>query len=154
MAAHPSPRDRLKGNPEQRVQKFTQTQRDYLATLSASNQSILKKQGFGTRPQIVRVGSPAASTFKVGRFPATSGFAIRAREGAKTTRTGFVAGTGLSGFDRLTGAAGKELARHEITHQVLAPQNLTVGQEHAIIDPNKEKRKRLTGLGNRIRSGR
>ena len=126
-------RARLIGSPEQRIRSFQRRQEETVAALPAADQATLRASGFATRPQVVRPNTTLSRHFGV--TPETaSGFAIRGREGFRTTRTGFISSRpGLSGLNRLLGAQGKELARHEVAHQTLVPRGLTVPQEHRII---------------------
>ena len=119
------------GNPEQRLRAFAKKQEAAIAALSPTEQKIVKKSGFATRPQPVRLDTSLAKHFRTS--PNFVAFAIRGSEGFKTTRTGIVTSGGLRGLSELVGARGTELARHEVAHQVLAPRALTVDKEHDII---------------------
>jgi hypothetical protein len=136
---------RLIGTPEQRRRAFAAKQKAHIASLPTSERAILKKAGFTAGLQIVRPvsGAPGAAG-----FPAQTGAAFRAREGYRHARTGFVAGSyWRGGYSRLIGTRGEQLARHEITHQVLAPKGLTFKQEHVIIAAQEPaKQKKVSGL--------
>jgi len=127
------------GNPEQRLRAFAKKQEAAIAALSPTEQKIVKKSGFATRPQPVRLDTSLAKHFRTS--PNFVAFAIRGSEGFKTTRTGIVTSGGLGGLSELVGARGTELARHEVQHQVLAPKNLTFEQEHKIIEKGNPLKK-------------
>ena len=121
------------------AKRFQGKQEQFISTLPASQQTFLRDINFNTRPLFIRPGSARAQEFRVGNFPETAGFALRPREQAAQTRTGFVLPKTGMRLPRLT----SDLAAHEVTHQVLAPQGLSFDQEHAVIRqrfPEGEKR--------------